>query len=998
MACKYYINNKVLTEQEIKEYIGSSYIKESDIKLTTLGDIADLLAYSNSKLILPGNEVVYTTPDNQQFKTYAEASKHISDLAKSVEDVDLTKPLEKYAVHFSYMARESDGGYDEQPQIEYFNSLKEAEEYSKRIPDSLFDRIEKIENFLPKSFIEKNKEYEQSKEIIEEWKKVNNIQYNPEEVYSRGQEFVSVVGAYSEFDVNLMMQNLLSHIEDNEKANNHDKITSKDKIVFGHPGIGKTYLRESGRTDVIDFDSDYKTKINEKFNLPKGFKARNDFQKSNKEEYQKAVRELWIEAKQEAKSKGKQLFASDMILLREFANDFDKVITMSKDTFVNRAKQRNDYTQGETESWKNSLDTEINKLDKSKVINTTDYLSNLFSKGSGFAISAFTKPTDKKIGHLEGGGGKIKFKLYPQSNDILWAANTDVYSGSVWDASEKVNKDKKSELLGVSYTKYPSLSNVTTVQPNLADIVDNLAHHHNELGIVLTGNNFRLEYDDDIPYSTKKIIDSINSILDQKYGKLVKPKIDRLEKNDFRYTVEWNDIQNPNEKFHFKTEKEAIDYATKLNTENGNTKTEKDIEDYGGYVVRFTTHKQGIQPTQIKENTTSIDSVKSKYNLLDTEYGTLDLNAEELISAEDYLDSLKTATIILNDSSVNNEYVNANKWFINIEGNYPNGNFNTKKEAEDYLKEEIQKAQNALNKLKSKPKKEYTSQALINTKIAKLKEVAKKYPRSLIRSEVKRINTSSSQELYDQFGADELPFQKLSKSPKEVLQEKLNEQVKNNKQVVFDTTNLTKDKRLPFIEAIKKAIPNANIQYELMELNPELAKQRIKAQLARGENRAAVSDATIDRHAESYKQMLEDIKSEPITKYKELGSKQDIEGFKKFTKRQSNDINNQENNNIEQSQINENNTESFTKESLNKKIDELLKSGEIYYTDDDSKPCAANGLRNTVKGTDWKIATEFKGKSHAQGGIDITLNENGYHFRRGGKDIKAANGLIIENK
>ncbi|HEY8364887.1 MAG TPA: hypothetical protein VIK84_04880, partial [Haloplasmataceae bacterium] len=56
----------------------------------TLGDIADLLAYSNSKLILPGNEVIYTTPDNQQFKTYAEASKHISDLAKSIEDVDLS--------------------------------------------------------------------------------------------------------------------------------------------------------------------------------------------------------------------------------------------------------------------------------------------------------------------------------------------------------------------------------------------------------------------------------------------------------------------------------------------------------------------------------------------------------------------------------------------------------------------------------------------------------------------------------------------------------------------------------------------------------------------------------------------------------------------------------------------------------------------------------------------------------------------------------------------
>lgn len=91
--------------------------------------------------------------------------------------------------------------------------------------------------------------------------------------------------------------------------------------------------------------------------------------------------------------------------------------------------------------------------------------------------------------------------------------------------------------------------------------------------------------------------------------------------------------------------------------------------------------------------------------------------------------------------------------------------------------------------------------------------------------------------------------------------------IKQGKQVVFDTTNLTKEKRLPFIEAIKKAIPNANIQYKLMELNPELAKQRIKVQLERGENRAAVSDETIDRHAESYKQMLEDIKNEPISNF-----------------------------------------------------------------------------------------------------------------------------------
>ena len=114
--------------------------------------------------------------------------------------------------------------------------------------------------------------------------------------------------------------------------------------------------------------------------------------------------------------------------------------------------------------------------------------------------------------------------------------------------------------------------------------------------------------------------------------------------------------------------------------------------------------------------------------------------------------------------------------------------------------------------------------------------------------------------------------------------------IKQGKQVVFDTTNLTKDKRLPFIEAIKKEIPNANIQYKLMELNPELAKQRIKTQLERGENRAAVSDETIDRHAASYKQMLEDIKNELITEYKELNSQADIQGFKEFVNKETKNV------------------------------------------------------------------------------------------------------------
>lgn len=101
--------------------------------------------------------------------------------------------------------------------------------------------------------------------------------------------------------------------------------------------------------------------------------------------------------------------------------------------------------------------------------------------------------------------------------------------------------------------------------------------------------------------------------------------------------------------------------------------------------------------------------------------------------------------------------------------------------------------------------------------------------------------------------------------------------VKAGKQVIFDTTNLKKDRRAVIIEAIRKAKPDANIQYKLLPLDPALAKQRIKDALAKGEARANVSDATIDRHAASYAQALEDIKQEGITAFPEPKAKESTE-------------------------------------------------------------------------------------------------------------------------
>ena len=153
-------------------------------------------------------------------------------------------------------------------------------------------------------------------------------------------------------------------------------ISENDKIIWGHPGIGKTHLRNS-REDIIDFDSDIKPKINEKYGLEDGLEARNEWRKANPELWNEEMRILWEEAKILAIQQNKKLVVSDMLFLKEFAEDFDKIINISKDTFINRSKQRNDYDDN-TESWKNNIDNTLKNVKSSKIINTDKYFSDLF--------------------------------------------------------------------------------------------------------------------------------------------------------------------------------------------------------------------------------------------------------------------------------------------------------------------------------------------------------------------------------------------------------------------------------------------------------------------------------------------------------------------------------------------------------------------------------------------------------------------------------------------
>jgi len=172
------------------------------------------------------------------------------------------------------------------------------------------------------------------------------------------------------------------------------KIKSTDKIIWGHPGLGKTTFREQNPDKVLDFDVDFKPEVAKRLGLPKEKQTSKDLNEwrndSNKREFETVMREVWQEALAKAKQTGKMLVVSDMMFLKENLQDFDKIITISKENFVKRAIQRGDNAE-KLESWKAKIDTIISSIEQSKVITTDKYFSDLVSTQP-------TTPTDKEVG------------------------------------------------------------------------------------------------------------------------------------------------------------------------------------------------------------------------------------------------------------------------------------------------------------------------------------------------------------------------------------------------------------------------------------------------------------------------------------------------------------------------------------------------------------------------------------------------------------------------
>ena len=160
-------------------------------------------------------------------------------------------------------------------------------------------------------------------------------------------------------------------------------ITPMDRIVFGHPTIGKSYLKKIGDDRFISLDDDYSSDIiNFVDVIAKKYKVTPYQVKDGRtelwnKEYNAMMQNLFDIAKQKALSENKTLFTSNTNLLENNINSFDKVINLTDKEFKKRIEQRG--AKYDVQEWKSKINDVISKVPISKVITTEKYLSDLLS-------------------------------------------------------------------------------------------------------------------------------------------------------------------------------------------------------------------------------------------------------------------------------------------------------------------------------------------------------------------------------------------------------------------------------------------------------------------------------------------------------------------------------------------------------------------------------------------------------------------------------------------
>lgn len=162
-------------------------------------------------------------------------------------------------------------------------------------------------------------------------------------------------------------------------------ITISDRVVFGHPTIGKSYLKKDGDNRFISLDDDYSKeivdfveKIAKMYNVTTYQVKDGGTQEWNKE-YNKQMQKLFDFAKKTAITQSKTLFTSNTNLLKNNLSSFDKVVNLTDKEFERRIKERQSKggAKYDIQEWKSQINAVMSKVPANKLITTEQYLSDL---------------------------------------------------------------------------------------------------------------------------------------------------------------------------------------------------------------------------------------------------------------------------------------------------------------------------------------------------------------------------------------------------------------------------------------------------------------------------------------------------------------------------------------------------------------------------------------------------------------------------------------------
>ena len=195
------------------------------------------------------------------------------------------------------------------------------------------------------------------------------------------------------FTQEFMLSTVGSHVAHPAKTKN------KTSIIWAHPGIGKSYVVENTKykNRIMDWDVEFNARrdvwiaqqTNTQIGTPEFKNAKTDYQVNwkDKPDFIEFVGKEWNRIKRKANNENKILVVSPHMLLELFGQDFNKVLTLGEQDFIDRNVQRG-ATKKNSKLWKQGIDQTLlvygtNPVFNSKIkeIPVGTYLSNLLEQG-----------------------------------------------------------------------------------------------------------------------------------------------------------------------------------------------------------------------------------------------------------------------------------------------------------------------------------------------------------------------------------------------------------------------------------------------------------------------------------------------------------------------------------------------------------------------------------------------------------------------------------------